>query len=49
MEHVMSCFKTLCVVAFLSAGLSGCFDTSNKDQGTMQNPDNGSSVQMKQH
>jgi hypothetical protein len=45
----MSYFKTLCVVTLLSAGLSGCFDTSNNDQGTTQNPDNGSSVQMKQH
>jgi hypothetical protein len=49
MERFMSYFKTLCLAALLSTGLSGCFDTSNNDQGTAQNPDNGSSVQMKQH
>lgn len=45
----MSHLKIICLAVFLSAGLSGCFDTSNKDQGTTQNPDNGSSIQMKKH
>lgn len=45
----MSPFRTVCLATFLIAGLSGCFDTSNNDQGTTQNPDNGSSIQMKKH
>lgn len=45
----MRLLKIFCLAAFFSAGLSGCFDTSNKDQGTTQNPDEGASVQMKQH
>jgi hypothetical protein len=42
-------FRTLCLATLLLVGLSGCFDTSNNDQGTTQNPDNGSSIQMKKH
>jgi hypothetical protein len=47
MELLMSHFRTMCLAILLSGGLAGCFDTSNKDQGTTQNPDNGSSIQMK--
>jgi hypothetical protein len=49
MENFMGYLRTLCLATLLSAGISGCFDSSKTDQGTAQNPDNGSSIQMKQH
>ncbi|WP_216596768.1 hypothetical protein, partial [Pseudomonas coronafaciens] len=38
--------KTLFLILSVTAALSGCFDNSDSEQGTKNNPDNGSSVQM---
>lgn len=41
--------KTLVLILCITGAMSGCFDNSDSDQGTKNNPDNGSSVRMEQH